>query len=183
MQTLKVSREPWCVNEFDTFGVFVGKTSNLREGCLAKLGIVIFHGSHFHPASRSVWFLSSLSYNLEFTRYRADSAPIVSLFQCLWEPLCMYPPLIQPLAASVPPPAQCQQSDFEVKPQFILSLRASPRCLRNVGQSIITQPTYLPGLPTALAIDPLASPPNAWPAPRKTLSPHFLPIIAAWLWQ
>lgn len=50
------------------------------------------------PASRFVWFLSSLSYNLESTRYRMDSAPIVSLFQCLWEPLCMYPPLIQPFA-------------------------------------------------------------------------------------
>lgn len=54
-------------------------------------------------ASCSVWFLSSLTYNLEFTRYRMDSAPIVGLFQCLREPLCMNPPLIQPLAASVPP--------------------------------------------------------------------------------
>lgn len=47
MQALKVSCEPWCVNDFDTFGVFVGKMSNLRESCLMELGIGIFHGLHF----------------------------------------------------------------------------------------------------------------------------------------
>lgn len=85
----------------------------------------------------------------------------------------MYPPLIQTLAASVPPPAQCQQSDFEVKPQFSLSLWASPCCLHNVGQSIITQPTYLLGLLTALAIHP-------WPFLQSLTYPlenSSLPLI------
>lgn len=55
MQPLKVSCEPWCVNEFDTSGVLVGKNVQFMSSIFIKklsLELEIFMPT-FTPASFS----------------------------------------------------------------------------------------------------------------------------------
>lgn len=71
-------------------------------------------------------------------------------------PVCIYPPLIQPRAASVPCRLNVSSLTLMSSHNLFVCLCGLPCCPHNVRQSIIMWPTYIPRLPTALVIHPLA---------------------------
>lgn len=102
-----------------------------------------------------------------------DNVPIVCLFQCLCVPMCMYPPLIQPLS-----PCRLDVSSLTLKSSqnLFVCLCGLPRCPHNVRQSIIIWPTYLPCLATALVIHPLASTVSISDLPLPLKNP-LIPVL------
>ena len=109
-----------------------------------------------------------------------DSVLIVCLFLCLCVPTCIYPPLIQPWAAFVPCRLNVSSLTLMSSHNLFVCLCGLPRCPHNVRQSIIMWPTYLPRLPTALVIRPLActAPISDLPEPlKKALSLPSFPLL------
>ena len=134
MHLWKVSSEPWCVNEFDTFLVSSsGKTSNLcgvaPKKKKKKWAWNCNYSQMTFPPVSSCRFWSSLSWQ--------PSLYQVTCGQCSHCLFISVPASVRsfvhlstsnPASGSFCPlQAQCQQPDFDVKPQFIrLSLRTPP---------------------------------------------------------
>lgn len=127
MHLLKVSGEPWCVNELDSFGVLFRKMSNLCEvASWKKIGAWNWNYSWLTFPLVSFCHFGALSLQRSFyqvTRGQCSHCLFISVSASVRA--FVYLPTSNPASGCFCPlQAQCQQPDFDVKPQFIcLSLR------------------------------------------------------------
>lgn len=138
MQPLKVSCEPWCVNESDTFGVLLWKMSNLwdtvgkkYEACNWNYSWLTFSFCCFQALPSQPWFY-------QVNRGQCAHCPFSAV--CV----CLHPPLIQPWAAPVPCRLNVSSLTLMSRHNLFVCLRGLPCCPHNVGQSIIMWPVSTP---------------------------------------
>lgn len=162
-------RHFWCLSQKNVQFMSCGFIKNL------SLALKLF------MADISSSFILSFSSSLSTTFILSGSswtACSLSVYFCLCVLSCICPPLIQPWAASVPCRLNVSSLTLMSNHNLFVCLCGLPCCPHNVKQSIIMWPTYLPRLPTALVIHPLACtvPISDLPLPLKIpLSFPFFP--------
>lgn len=122
MHLLKVSGEPWCVNEQDNFGVFKRKSVEFVKRDFVKnqtveLGLFVVDIAYCWILTFS--FSSSVFTTIIFfqvTGGQWSCCLFIFVSVHAWEFVSTSNPALGSLC---PLQAQCQQLDFDVKPQFI----------------------------------------------------------------